>query len=181
MSYTILDPQPPARSAELEADEIGPGLYPGEIAVDLGDGYLAAAAVEVERLRNGEGVVLTARARAIEADGTSMPCARLDEIATAMTHRASVAELERDGIDALAREALLIVLGEPPTMVTRDNPPPPDPQDPPEGWTEEYEAELLPISDLARQQASIRHAIEVAEAILAASDPAALLAQGEEA
>jgi hypothetical protein len=168
MSYTILDPQPAARAAELEDDAVGPGLYAGEIAVQLAGGDLAAVSVTAERLANGGGVALTARARAIEADGSTRLCAQDKPIETAAAHKADVTAVTRDGVDVLSREMLLLVLGEPETLVERTNP---DDQT-------SFEAPLIGISEEAKLNASIAHAIEVAEACAAASDPAALLGAG---
>lgn len=83
----------------------------GEIGIELDTGDIIA--VSCIRKRVDSGVCYNAKARAINADGTARayPDGRLLE--TEMKHSVSVERVETLTDDAIARECLLAVLGEP--------------------------------------------------------------------
>lgn len=84
----------------------------GEIAVELDTGDIVAVACI--RKRVDAGVCYHATARAIEADGTARLYPNGAPLETAMKHSVSVERVETLTDDAIARECLLAVLGEPP-------------------------------------------------------------------
>lgn len=190
MAYTLLDPQPPLRDEEMldkaypeggtpddaPYNQVAPGLYPNEKAFVTAQGDIVAIAVESRWLPNNEGVVFNAWGRLINADGsTKLAGDGDDHIETEVSASMTAVEYDRWGQDALAREMLLVILGEPETIVERPNPPPPDINNPPEGWTETFEAPLIGFSHDYRLNASIQHAMKVAQEASQPFDPAALI------
>lgn len=157
MAFTKIDPQPEPRAAELADGAAGPGLYEGEVALELDDGRRVAAGVETSWLPNNGGVGFYAWARWIEDDGASRitPQGRPAEIDFRYTADAGLIAAA-GGVDAIARELLLAVLGE-------------------EGGTREAPAEgggtaAVPVLDLGeavRRNISVRAAI----AAIASSGP----------
>lgn len=83
----------------------------GEIAVELDTGDIVAVACI--RKRVDAGVCYHATARAIEADGTARLYPNGAPLEIAMKHGVSVERVETLTDDAIARECLLAVLGEP--------------------------------------------------------------------
>lgn len=83
----------------------------GEIAVELDSGDIVAVACI--RKRVDAGVCYHATARAIEADGTARLYPNGAPLQTGMKHGVSVERVETLTDDAIARECLLAVLGEP--------------------------------------------------------------------
>jgi hypothetical protein len=92
------------------------GLNDGETAVLLDSGDLVAVSCFVKRQVNTNNPVYCATARAINPDGSPWCDAHGYEIKTSIRHSACDAEVEAVGDDALRRECMLLVLGEPPTM-----------------------------------------------------------------
>lgn len=163
MSYIALAPQPGARDPALGPDEVGPGLYPGETALALDSGECVAVSVTPRWLENNAGVAFQAWARWIEADGATK---LIDgqHVETAFTHTGSATEVADRTVAALAKEMLLIVLGETATRITIDD-----------GAGGSMEVDLIPLGEQVRLNVSIRRAIACAEAAAAAGDPATLL------
>lgn len=160
MAFAIAAEQPPPRAAELAWDDVGPGLYADETALELDDGTIVAVSVEPKWLANGGGVSFTAWARWIEADGTAKLSPHEDWIETTLTHHADPFTVERLGVAGVAKELLLAVLGEPATMRDVDG---------------QAVAEL-PLSADIRRNVSIRTALRsVADTGPAAIDAGAVL------
>jgi hypothetical protein len=103
-------------------DERAPGLYPGELALKLDDGTLVAASVDQEWLANGAGVGFKACARWIDADGATHLCPQGQHVETLASHSATVDEVTAYGADALALEALQLVLGETARLMKQGEP-----------------------------------------------------------
>lgn len=86
---------------------------PGETVVELDTGALVAASCT--RKRVAAGVVYHAIARAIDASGDPVTLPDGRPVVTELKHSVSAARMEELGDDAIARECLLAVLGEPVT------------------------------------------------------------------
>ncbi|HEX6992239.1 MAG TPA: hypothetical protein VF151_10140 [Gemmatimonadales bacterium] len=150
MAYTQLSPQPALR--DPSATGIAPGLYPNEVAVNLTDiNKDAAVFVEIRWLPNNQGAEFYASARYINADGSTCMCAFNEEIVTEVRHVCDPATIQTYGVPALSKEHVLLMLGEPATMVTITNP---------DNTT--YQAPMIPWPDDFRANCSIRHAIAIA-------------------
>ena len=153
MAFTKMDPQPERRDPTLNADTIAPGLYPGEVAVRI-DMVLPlnppiAVSAEPKRLANGAGVAVTAKARWIRSDGQSRVDKHRQEIATSTSANFGPHEARLHGARALAKELLLLLLGEPAQLMKSV---------PLEGGGTS-ERPVLDVSDEVRLNASIREAI----------------------
>ena len=83
----------------------------GEIAVEMDTGDYVA--VSCTRKRVDQGICYHATARAIESDGTARLFPNGAPIETAMKHGVSVERMETLTDDAIAKECLLAVMGEP--------------------------------------------------------------------
>ena len=83
----------------------------GEQAVELDTGDLVAACCV--RNRSGTSLALHARARAVDVDGATIVDSRGDTVDSEHIHTATAESLAEHGADALARDCLLLVLGEP--------------------------------------------------------------------
>lgn len=175
MPYEALAMQPKSRAeADLvpgRYDERAPGLYPGEMALELDDGTFIAASVDQTWLANGAGVSFKACARWIDADGATHLCPQGQHVETLTCQVATVEEVEAWGFDALALEALLLALGEPPRLL-KDVP------------VDDGPNEQRPVFDLpddARASVDIRKAVAIVGATRAQADVGALLALSREA
>jgi hypothetical protein len=98
MSYIKAAPQPP--------------LLDGEVAIQLDDGELIAVSVKEEWQSNGGGVHLLAMARWIQADGTQETAPDGTPIVATFSNNFGPLQIDEHGMDALRREALLVILGE---------------------------------------------------------------------
>jgi hypothetical protein len=134
------------------ADERPAGLSDGEAAIMLDGGQMVAVSVTSRWLENGAGVAFLASARWIEADGRTLSCPNGQPVRTEATHNADPHTVRVHGVDAIAKELLLAVLGEPQTILERAG----------EGGG--FEAPMLMHGDQWRMNASIRHAIDAAAA-----------------
>lgn len=112
MSYTVMNPQPAARAATLSESQIGPGLYPNEVAVTLDSGQDVAVYVDAKPADNNAGIIFYASARAIAVDGTTQMHGTI-QMVTECQHASSQAEVTQFGASALAQCMALAVLGEP--------------------------------------------------------------------
>lgn len=112
MSYTLLDPQPAPRDPALAWEEVGPGLYPDELALDLGDGLLVAVDVQARWLENGAGVELIGNARWIDIDGRTH-LTDGTHVETTLQPGASPGFVDAFGISTLQRHVLLALIGRP--------------------------------------------------------------------
>lgn len=97
-------------------NEIAPGLYPGETAYTLDNGEVVAISAEPKWEQNGAGVTLYAWGRWIEADGSTKLAADGTDVETAFTYGFSPTDLETYGLQALTKDALLVILGEEPIL-----------------------------------------------------------------
>lgn len=112
MAYTIIDPQPSLRAAELAFDDIGPGLYDdGEVLIMIDTNY-AAVSVDTSWLTNGAGVAFTATARWCDDTGQTQLCPNGCHVETLFSYTADPATVNTHGVTALAKDMLLLVLGE---------------------------------------------------------------------
>lgn len=150
MGYKLLDPQPGPRAVELDYDQRGPGLYPGETALDLGSRLYVAVSVEPTWLDNGAGVDLWGNVRWIEKSGATHLTAAEQHVETNIRHSAPAEFLKVHPLEVVMRETLLLLIGE--TV-----------EEPAVMW-----------SDEVRAQASIRTAVESVRQAKA-PDAAALL------
>lgn len=107
---------------------------PGDQVVELDTGHLVA--IGCARARDGSSLVLRARACVIDDHGATISDGQGRPISVVHAHTATADALALHGADALARDCLMLVLGEP---------------------TE------LPFTQEARTAASIRSAIAAAE------------------
>lgn len=114
MTYTVMSQQPVGRASNLPDSELGPGLYPNEVAVTLDSGQDVAVYVEATPAGNNAGLVFYASARAIQADGTTLLHQPGNvQMVTECQHASSQAEVTAHGADALAKCMAMAVLGEP--------------------------------------------------------------------
>lgn len=127
MPYSAMAKPPKVRTSDVPIDEPAPGLLPGEEAVHLDSGEDAAVIVEQRRMPNGSGMYFLARSRIIDADGAT----KLDEfgqpIMCEFGHTADMLQIDQMGVDAIAKELALVVLGEDPTTVRRSGNDEPEP------------------------------------------------------
>jgi hypothetical protein len=169
MAFSKMAVQPGARAADLLPDEIGPGLYPGEVALQFGAAQFAAVGVDPKWERDtggvAGGVTITARARYIKADGTTKLTGHDEPLEVEWRARFSVEDVKAFGVKALAKEVALVVLGEPPQLM-RDVPI--------EGGGVEQHP-VLNVSDSLRANVSLREAVLVSKDTAAAPDTGAIL------
>lgn len=167
MSYTKLDPQPAQRAAD--AQPVAPGLWPNEVTVNLPDiNADAAVGVEIRWLGNNEGAEFHAWARAITLDGTTTLSPHGDQVVTETRHVCSPAQLAQFGAAALSKEHVLLVLGEPPTMVDVTGPDG-------NGGTQTTSEPMIAWGDDLRANCSIRHALAAVASAGDVTDLASLL------
>lgn len=121
MAYELLQPQPDRRAESLEWDDLGPGLYADETALQLDDGTLVAVSVVPKWMENGGGVSFTGWARWINSDGETHVCGHGQHVETAFTHHADAAFIQEHGIPFVAKEMIHLLLGEELTMQTLTN------------------------------------------------------------
>ncbi|MDP8994029.1 MAG: hypothetical protein M3N07_03450 [Pseudomonadota bacterium] len=163
MSYTKLERQPPLRDKALAHEERGPGLYDdGEVAVRLDSGHYVAASVSWRVLDNGGGVAFEACARWIHGDGATRLDRHGQHVKRSLTYNVPAPRVAELGLQAIAREMLHAVLGEPPTMRALGD-----------GSGETLP--LIPWSDESRLNANIRQAIALTAETAPRMDAAALL------
>jgi hypothetical protein len=167
MSYTQLAPQPAPRADD--AQPVAPGLWPNEVAVNLTDiNADAAVGVEIRWLENNAGAEFHAWARAISADGTTQLSPHADEVVTETRHTCSPTQMATYGAPALSREHVLLVLGEPPTMVDVTGPDG-------SGGTQTTSEPMIAWADDLRANCSIRHALTAVASAGDVTDLASLL------
>ena len=167
MSYSKIDPQPAPRAAD--APPIAPGLWPNEVAVNLPDVNADAAVfVEIRWLDNNEGAEFYASARAIAADGTTQLSPHGDQVVTEYRHVCSPTQVATYGASALSKEHVLLMLGEPPTMVDVTGPDG-------NGGTVTTSEPMIAWSTDVRANSSIRHALAMVASAGDVTDLASLL------
>lgn len=83
----------------------------GELAVELDTGTLAA--VRCDRKRVDAGVCYFAQARAVDATGADLQDSAGRPVVTQFKHVVPVEQVDAIGDDAITRECLLAVMGEP--------------------------------------------------------------------
>lgn len=88
--YSVITPQPA-------------GLQPAETAVELADGTRVAVSVRAVREPNNTGLTLTGVARCLDLPG----------VRASFTHVASAEDVISQGTDAIAKQLILALLGEP--------------------------------------------------------------------
>jgi hypothetical protein len=94
-----------------------PNLKEGETAVLLSTGELVAVSCFVKRQIHTNNVVYCSVARAIDKHGSTMRDAHGYDIKTEMRHAACDAEVQTHGDAAMRRECMMLVLGEPLTVL----------------------------------------------------------------
>lgn len=171
MAYEALIPPPKPRDTKLGDDERAPGLYPGELALKLDDGTLVAASVDQTWLANGAGVNFKACARWIDADGATHLCEQGQHVETLASHSATVEEVTAYGIETLALEALLLVLGEPARLM----------KDVPEEGGGSSQRPVFDVPDETRASVDVRKAAAIVAATPAQADIGALVALASKA
>lgn len=197
MPFTIEKKPPPPRAAilltpaplagwEAPYDQVAPGLYPDETAVRLDSGELVAISVAAGRQANGGGMVYLGWVRAIAEDGQTLRDGAGQELELEFRHPMDAGVLSaletptERGDDRVKREIMLMMLGEPPTMrpIPVDPAVAANPPAVPDGHFQDPAAGFAPVIDWAadvRLNASIRHAIALADSARAEPDVAALL------
>lgn len=98
MTYAVTSPQPS-------------GLLPGETAVTLDTGQLVAVSLTATPVDNNAGMVFTAQARAINADGSTVMHGAVAML-TAGSHLSSHDEFTRLGASVIGKGMVQAVLGE---------------------------------------------------------------------
>ena len=146
MSYTKVSPQPPLRDPNSTSIS-APGLYPCEVAVQLDTGDYVAVYVERTWQENNAGLTFYTSARLTNADGSTKLCVAGKEIVIEFRHNSAQAEITAYGADALAKEHVLAILGEPLTQV------------PVPGGTAGETMPMIPWGPDFLANVSIRHAI----------------------
>lgn len=116
MSYTKVSPQPQLRDPNND-DIAAPGLYPSEVAVQLDTGEYVAVYVERTWQENNAGLAFYTSARLINADGSTKLCVAGKEIVIEVRTASVQKDIQDYGADALTKEHVLAVLGEPTTQV----------------------------------------------------------------
>lgn len=157
MTYTIVDPQPPLRDVNLAWEDIGPGLYDdGEVLVSIDTNY-AAVSVKTQWLDNGSGAAFTATARWCDNTGQTQVCSNGCQVETVFTHTADPSTIATYTVSALAKDMLLLVLGENPITLTGEGTP------------------VINLSEEVKLNISVRHAISIVEATSSLGDSLSLL------
>lgn len=186
MAFKKLTKQPPHRSEALAWGDNGPGLHGDEVAVQLDTGERVAVSVEPKWEPNNTGLALHAWARLIHADGSSFedPTGAVDAdgrpivFETSVTMNVPASFVELYGEKALGREMMLAVLGEPPTMVkvaVDKKKAAADAAAAPAGTVLQpaaAEQAIIPMSEEARRNASIRSAIATMKIATGGINPA---------
>jgi hypothetical protein len=165
VGFIKLDPQPEPRASGLDYDTRAPGLYPDETALKLSEGFLVAVSVVPKRMDNGGGVAFTAWARWIHGDGTVRLDRHGNEVELCVTRTADGAMIERFGLAGFARDLVLMMLGEEPSLMIDVD-------------VGEGAVEPRPLVDVHREirfSASIRQAIGAAKAAAPFLDAGELL------
>ena len=179
MRFTKVKKQPPPRADSLAYDDRGPGLWPGEVRISLDDGELVAVAVKPTWLANNAGAEIYACARIVEADGSTKLSEDGEHVEVEFRDKRPMSEIEQFGIEAVCREFVLLVLGEPATVVDRPNPPEAIAAAEAAGESAippTFRAPIIPWAEDLRRNASVRYARDVVRAMNGrASDAAALL------
>lgn len=165
MAFQKKAEQPPLRAEGLDDDEVAPGLYPGEVAVEIGASKYIAVSVEPKWSENGEGVRVRAWARYIYADGRTKLTAHGQHLETSFTAGFSLADARAYTVMALAKEVALLVLGEPPVLM----------RDVPQADGSTAQRPVLDVSDMLRLNVSLREAVLAARDTSPAPDTAAIL------
>lgn len=145
MGYTVLKDQP--------------GLFPHEMAVRLDTGDLVAVSVSREWLLNGEGIVFKGQANAIDATGKPLSTPDGTAITSGYEFVANHVALQQYDPKDIAGEVALMVLGEPPALVTEVTYPPAGEGEP----AQTYRIPFINVHDGERFAASIRHQLKVVD------------------
>lgn len=93
----------------------GPGLNDGETALELDSGETVSLVIETERQPHGAGLVFIAVTRVLNADGSTAVDDAGGPIFTEFRHTADARQIDELGVDAIAKEMALAILGEPPS------------------------------------------------------------------
>lgn len=193
MGYKVAKVEIGPRDASLAWGDPGPGLHADESVLELEGGQLVAVSVETKWPENNSGLALHGWARLIQADGASKTDPEGKVIETSISVNCDQQLVDAHGAKKLAKEVLLAVLGEPPTMVNLKNdpkaPPPPaiatdaadyllHPEKAPPGTVlhpDATEVPMIPWSVEALANASIRTAAATVKTVKAGIDAAKVL------
>lgn len=159
MTYTKMNPQPPYRDEALAYEDLGPGLYADEIAVELDDGNHVAVSITEEWAPNGSGVHLQAWARWIDENGQTHTSPEGAHVESQASVNVGAQVLAEHSMDVLRKEMLLMVLGEPQTLqkIGREDVP------------------ILFVADTNRLNWNIRHHIETINQVRKPADLGSIL------
>lgn len=149
MAYTKLEPQPARRAADLDYNDVGPGLYSDETALALDDDTHVAVSVETKWMENGGGVQFAGYARWINEDGSTRLTAHNQHIESNLNYSAGAADVQKFGVSAIAKDILLTMLGEERELVVHEEGADPAPMI---AWSEDFKLNV-----------NIRYQIECAE------------------
>ena len=164
MAFKPAKNQPPQRHPELlvtDTDEAGaipydkaaPGLYPGEVMVELDDGKFVAVSVEVEWLE-GFGVAFKGCARWCDKEGATRTTVDGKHAEVTFPLSVDTPAVNRHGPDTFKREVLLALLGEQPQAFHEET------------CEDGAQIPVVSIDEGARQRISIREAVKCVESVL---------------
>lgn len=165
MGFKLKAAQPEKRAVGVAAGAVAAGLYDGESIVELDDGSFVAVSVIPRWLPNGSGVDFAGVARAVDATGAGITDPLGQQIVTTFNFNAGALMVEELGVDAIAREVLLTLIGEPPELKRAV---------PVEGGKVQ-QVEAIGLSPEVKLQANVRKAAKLAAAT-GPKDPKKLLA-----
>lgn len=116
MALSIITAQFQTRDPALKWEELGPGLYPNEIAVALTSGEKVAVSVDPTWLENGSGVVLDGNARWIDDTGRTKLAPDDAHVEANLKVTATTADVKAFGLKPLAKDVAIMLLGEGPRL-----------------------------------------------------------------
>lgn len=112
MTISIITNTIPLRDEALAWDELGPGRYPGEVAVKLATNELVAVSVVPQWLENGAGVSLDGNARWIQPDGTTKLSPDGKHVEANLITTVTAADVAEFGLEPLAKDVALLIVGQ---------------------------------------------------------------------
>jgi hypothetical protein len=156
MGYKVASKQPPKRDPKLHYDDVAPGLYDDdEVLVELGT-LTATVSYTTEWLENGAGVSIKGVARWCKADGTTILTEDGQHVESYAQYTVNPVLVRDHGVEALAKEVLLALMGEPPQLKVEQGP-------------------IVAFSEEARLNMSIRNAADTVQKTKSARAPRAIL------
>ena len=156
MAYKVATKQPPKRDPNLDWEDVGPGLYDDEEVLVEIDDFTATVSYTTEWLENGGGVSIKATARWCDADGRTILTDEGQHVETFSQFTAGPGFVQDFGVEALVKEVLLSLMGEPPELTVEQGP-------------------IVSFSPEARLNMSVKNAVETVKKTKASRNPKAIL------